>query len=131
MFKLHFFLSFFFIRCLLTTSDGDCQTAERHHWTGAALPVARGEILLTGVQCYANEETERFSILSLQHQQQVASAVERAKQVTMTELNAVIGVIYLFLFTFILSLFFKSGQKNELGFSFPPVFCRLLAMLNN
>jgi len=27
-----------------------------------------------------------------QHQQQVASAVERAKQVTMTELNAVIGV---------------------------------------
>uniref|UniRef100_A0A8C5U9W0 Groucho/TLE N-terminal Q-rich domain-containing protein n=1 Tax=Malurus cyaneus samueli TaxID=2593467 RepID=A0A8C5U9W0_9PASS len=30
--------------------------------------------------------------LSLQHQQQVAQAVERAKQVTMTELNAIIGV---------------------------------------
>lgn len=29
---------------------------------------------------------------SLQHQQQVAQAVERAKQVTMTELNAIIGV---------------------------------------
>uniref|UniRef100_A0A8C5U6Y4 Groucho/TLE N-terminal Q-rich domain-containing protein n=1 Tax=Malurus cyaneus samueli TaxID=2593467 RepID=A0A8C5U6Y4_9PASS len=29
--------------------------------------------------------------LSLQHQQQVAQAVERAKQVTMTELNAIIG----------------------------------------
>ena len=28
----------------------------------------------------------------LQHQQQVAAAVERAKQVTMTELNAIIGV---------------------------------------
>ena len=28
----------------------------------------------------------------LQHQQQVAQAVERAKQVTMTELNAIIGV---------------------------------------
>lgn len=28
----------------------------------------------------------------LQHQQQVASAVDRAKQVTMTELNAIIGV---------------------------------------
>lgn len=28
----------------------------------------------------------------LQHQQQVATAVERAKQVTMTELNAIIGV---------------------------------------
>lgn len=27
-----------------------------------------------------------------QHQQQVAQAVERAKQVTMTELNAIIGV---------------------------------------
>ena len=27
-----------------------------------------------------------------QHQQQVAQAVDRAKQVTMTELNAVIGV---------------------------------------
>lgn len=31
-------------------------------------------------------------ILLLQHQQQVATAVERAKQVTMTELNAIIGV---------------------------------------
>lgn len=28
----------------------------------------------------------------LQHQQQVAAAVERAKQVTMTELNQIIGV---------------------------------------
>lgn len=28
----------------------------------------------------------------LQHQQQVAAAVERAKQVTMQELNAIIGV---------------------------------------
>uniref|UniRef100_A0A8C6UUG8 TLE family member 3, transcriptional corepressor n=1 Tax=Neogobius melanostomus TaxID=47308 RepID=A0A8C6UUG8_9GOBI len=30
--------------------------------------------------------------LSQEHQQQVAQAVERAKQVTMTELNAIIGV---------------------------------------
>lgn len=30
--------------------------------------------------------------LSQEHQQQVASAVERAKQVTMTELNSIIGV---------------------------------------
>jgi hypothetical protein len=30
--------------------------------------------------------------LSQEHQQQVATAVERAKQVTMTELNAIIGV---------------------------------------
>jgi len=31
----------------------------------------------------------------VQHQQQVAAAVERAKQVTMQELNAIIGVILL------------------------------------
>lgn len=30
--------------------------------------------------------------LAQEHQQQVASAIERAKQVTMTELNAIIGV---------------------------------------
>lgn len=30
--------------------------------------------------------------LAAEHQQQVATAVERAKQITMTELNAVIGV---------------------------------------
>jgi hypothetical protein len=33
-----------------------------------------------------------------QHQQQVATAVERAKQVTMTELNAIIGVRQTFTF---------------------------------
>jgi hypothetical protein len=33
-------------------------------------------------------------LLLFQHQQQVATAVERAKQVTMTELNAIIGVKY-------------------------------------
>lgn len=32
-----------------------------------------------------------------QHQQQVATAVERAKQVTMTELNAIIGVSVFFM----------------------------------
>lgn len=32
--------------------------------------------------------------LAQEHQQQVATAVERAKQVTMTELNAIIGVSY-------------------------------------
>ena len=30
----------------------------------------------------------------LQHQQQVAAAVERAKQITVQELNAIIGVCY-------------------------------------
>ena len=32
--------------------------------------------------------------LSQEHQQQVATAVERAKQVTMAELNSVIGVSF-------------------------------------
>lgn len=32
--------------------------------------------------------------LSQEHQQQVATAVDRAKQVTMTELNAIIGVSF-------------------------------------
>ena len=40
--------------------------------------------------------------LPFQHQQQVAAAVERAKQVTMTELNAIIGV----------SSFFERFIKN-------------------
>lgn len=34
----------------------------------------------------------KFLFFYFQHQQQVAAAVERAKQVTMTELNAIIGV---------------------------------------
>lgn len=49
--------------------------------------------------CFSVFCNEFFSIRSLilcvcvlQHQQQVAQAVERAKQVTMTELNAIIGV---------------------------------------
>lgn len=36
--------------------------------------------------------------LAQEHQQQVATAVERAKQVTMTELNAIIGVCVFYLF---------------------------------
>lgn len=36
--------------------------------------------------------SEASGALVAQHQQQVAAAVERAKQVTMTELNAIIGV---------------------------------------
>lgn len=35
---------------------------------------------------------EFFFLYFSQHQQQVAAAVERAKQVTMTELNQIIGV---------------------------------------
>ena len=42
-----------------------------------------------GLGCLAN--TFPFSLFS-KHQQQVAQAVERAKQVTMAELNAIIGV---------------------------------------
>ena len=45
--------------------------------------------------------------LSQEHQQQVATAVERAKQVTMAELNSVIGVSF-FQLSFILSLRYVS-----------------------
>lgn len=38
-----------------------------------------------------NADVQSLSF-SLKHQQQVAQAVERAKQVTMAELNAIIGV---------------------------------------
>ena len=34
-------------------------------------------------------------VRTFQHQQQVVTAVERAKQVTMSELNSIIGVILL------------------------------------
>jgi len=33
-------------------------------------------------------------VFFIQHQQQVAAAVERAKQVTMSELNAIVRVLY-------------------------------------
>lgn len=50
--------------------------------------------------CFQTEIAKRLNaiiaqilpFLSQEHQQQVATAVERAKQVTMTELNAIIGV---------------------------------------
>ena len=55
------------------------------------LPFLSQEVRLTEeFVCLIYVINNRF--LLLQHQQQVASAVERAKQVTMTELNAVIGV---------------------------------------
>lgn len=46
--------------------------------------------------------------LSQDHQQQVATAVERAKQVTMTELNAIIGVSYLVLLLSVIFSHFNS-----------------------
>ena len=52
--------------------------------------------------------------LSQEHQQQVATAVERAKQVTMAELNSVIGVSF-FQFSFILSLRYVSTFKKNLS----------------
>lgn len=50
--------------------------------------------------CFQTEIAKRLNaiiaqilpFLSQEHQQQVATAVDRAKQVTMTELNAIIGV---------------------------------------
>ena len=44
---------------------------------------------------------------SFQHQQQVVTAVERAKQVTMTELNAIVGVSLDVVTNTLLSIYFK------------------------
>lgn len=43
--------------------------------------------------------------LAQEHQQQVASAIERAKQVTMTELNAIIGVSFIYFIFFIIHIY--------------------------
>ena len=40
----------------------------------------------------------------LQHQQQVVTAVERAKQVTMSELNSIIGVIIIIVIIVIITI---------------------------
>lgn len=58
-----------------------CPTVPVRVW-GPPLPAAAG----------AQWTLPANPALFLQHQQQVAQAVERAKQVTMTELNAIIGV---------------------------------------
>lgn len=47
---------------------------------------------LTGCGQYFNTNSSLYPFFFQQHQQQVAQAVERAKQVTMAELNAIIGV---------------------------------------
>lgn len=99
-------INFIFI-CL----DGNCEAFERHHRTNNAFSLARGEWFRRWFFHFINMFIKRvwyiisyrihphrvimylFYVL-LQHQQQVATAVERAKQVTMTELNAIIGVRY-------------------------------------
>ena len=47
--------------------------------------------------------------LSQEHQQQVATAVERAKQVTMSDLNSVVGVS---ICIFIFNCFYKSKSDR-------------------
>ena len=46
-------------------------------------------------------------VRTFQHQQQVVTAVERAKQVTMSELNSIIGVILLHLLLHLLLILLK------------------------
>jgi len=50
----------------------------------------------------------------LQHQQQVAAAVERAKQVTMQELNAIIGVRCYFSLSYLLDSLALQSSSNKL-----------------
>ncbi|XP_074456256.1 transducin-like enhancer protein 3 isoform X2 [Larus michahellis] len=92
-----------------TGEDGDGQTRKGMHGAAAGKPRAGRRLL--GTNCwfffffpffffFQTEIAKRLNtilaqimpFLSQEHQQQVAQAVERAKQVTMTELNAIIGV---------------------------------------
>ena len=72
-------------------------------WSDKARPksVLRERVIMKMLRCpFQSEIVKRLSaivgqvlpFLSQEHQQQVATAVERAKQVTMSELNSVIGV---------------------------------------
>jgi hypothetical protein len=54
--------------------------------------------------------------LAQEHQQQVATAVERAKQVTMTELNAIIGVCNNY---FLRNLFYSTFYRLPFSLSMP------------
>ncbi len=52
------------------------------------------QVLNTGEsqEIFCNKHISRLIEILFQHQQQVVTAVERAKQVTMSELNSIIGV---------------------------------------
>lgn len=97
----------------LPSSDWDCQETKHHLCTSHSLPLTGGEcvwlwakdlfyaiyMLLLSVVALPmmrpfslSLEPHSVCLCVLQHQQQVVQAVERAKQVTMAELNAVIGV---------------------------------------
>ena len=60
--------------------------------------------------------------LSQEHQQQVATAVERAKQVTMSDLNSVVGVSFQFFYiAFVFCLHFQKYTDAENNISFHAV----------
>ena len=69
---------------MLFFSDGDFKATQCNYSPDPPIPFPRGKNTQLIDQWLINSH--------FQHQQQVATAVERAKQVTMTELNAIIGV---------------------------------------
>jgi len=89
----------------LLSSDWDCQETKHHLCTSHSLPLTGGKYVcdfepqtafwlpFMHSSCFSSFALHHSVCLCvLQHQQQVVQAVERAKQVTMAELNAVIGV---------------------------------------
>ncbi len=74
------------IQCTITHKHSEYQHVNQKIYTFKIFPSA---IL---VLCFVSSPLFILPIFDNQHQQQVAAAVERAKQVTMTELNAIIGV---------------------------------------
>uniref|UniRef100_A0A8C0IA32 TLE family member 3, transcriptional corepressor n=2 Tax=Bubo bubo TaxID=30461 RepID=A0A8C0IA32_BUBBB len=76
------------------TGRGGCMRRDREgtHGAAAGKPRAVRGRLLEIAKRLNTILAQIMPFLSQEHQQQVAQAVERAKQVTMTELNAIIGV---------------------------------------
>ena len=98
--RLHVFLSSLSIRPVVlrdvlrpqrgdAQAVGDVQANGRHHQAGPAIPIQRGELFPHSVRVFSRS---MFFSSRLQHQTQVAMTVDRAKQITMAELNAVMQV---------------------------------------
>ena len=101
------FFPFSVLRNVLWVERGDAQTNRDlqaigcHYTTSFAILICRGNILQTISKLFILNIKTRLVIKNLtvlitlsflQHQTQVAMAVDRAKQITMAELNAVMQV---------------------------------------
>ena len=97
-----------------------CRSAGRKRWKTRG-----GKFDLKNLQCQLEKSAliwkgAYLSEFLFQHQQQVAAAMDRAKQVTMTELNTIIGV----------SLILDPGKGNRVA-TMQSVITALRLYINN